>query len=292
MTSPVLAMTFGLINTTALHLAKGMQQQGIETLRWRTTPAANRSGTKATIYILGVILNNTSPIWLILANRYAAPAYATGMFGVGLVLLLLYSHLILREPVSAVNYLGAALILLGTVLFAIHANQNDDLSVASMSPGAVSLFTVAYLLATGLLALLSIRRSTPIGLSAAFGLFAGGVGSLDPVLKAVGQNAGGTAMFFPAVAWGWIPFLLSFGFGVLAFVSVQYAFHHGAVARSMAPVQTSAYVVVPVTVQLLALPGYRVSLLLVLAVALLLIGIACTQSGPRAPDGEPQENVA
>ena len=282
MTSPGLGMLFGLLNTTALHVAKGMQQHGIQTLKWRSTPREERSGKRAVIYLIGVVLNNTSPIWLILANRFAAPAYATGMFGVGLVLLLLYSHFVLREEVAPINYAGAGLIVAGTVLFALHASRNAELDLSAMSPVTVTVFTIAFFLSTGVVALLSLRRRTALGLSAAFGLFAGGIGSLDPVLKAVGQHAGGAATFFPSVAWGWVPFVFSFGLGVLAFISVQFAFHHGAIARSMVPVQTSTYVLVPVLVQLLALPGYMANSLLILAVAVLLVGIACTQAGPRS----------
>jgi drug/metabolite transporter (DMT)-like permease len=281
MTSHVLGMVFGLINTAALHLAKGMQLQGIETLRWRSTPRAERSGRKAAIYILGVILNNTSPVWLILANRFAAPAYATGMFGVGIVILMLYSHFILGEHVAPINYLGAALIVAGTALFGIHAHRYDNLDVSLMSAGAVSIIAVLFVVSAAVVCLIVLRRGSALAISAGFGLFAGGVGSLDPVLKALGQNAAGAATIVPSVAWGWIPYIVSFGFGVLAFVSVQFAFHRGAIASSMIPIQTSTYVLLPVVVQLVALPGYTATMLLWAAVALLLTGIAFTQAGPR-----------
>lgn len=281
MTSPGVGMLFGFINTASLHLAKGMQRQGIQTLRWKSTPRDQRSGRIAIIYLVGVILNNMSAVWLILANRFAAPAYATGMFGLGLVILLLYSHFILREPVLPVNYLGAALIVLGTALFALHSSRFDDLNVSAMSPRTVGLFAAAYALLASAIVFFALRGKRPAVISAAFGLFAGGIGSLDPVLKALGQNSEGHATFFPAYPMGWIPFLASFLFGLVAFLSVQFAFHRGAVASSMIPVQTSVYVFLPVVVQLAALPGYEATALLLVAGVLLLGGIAFTQRKTR-----------
>ena len=75
-----------------------MQRQGIGTLRWRRVSKDKRSPKRAAICIAGVLLNQSTPVWLILANRFSAPAYATGVFGLGLVLLLAYSSFILEEP--------------------------------------------------------------------------------------------------------------------------------------------------------------------------------------------------
>lgn len=281
MRSPLLGLVFGLINTTTLHLAKGMQRQGIGMLRWRSLPRDERSKGKAVIYVAGVILNNLTAVWLILANRFAAPAYATGMFGVGLVVLLLYSHVLLGEPVAPINYFGAALVVVGTALFGYHSLTMGRADATLLDSVTVTVFTVAFLLGAGAFAVVAIRNGSTTLVAAAFGIFAGGLASLDPVLKALGQNSGGSAGFIPATAWGWIPFGSSFVLGTIAFLSSQYAFLKGADASSMIPVQTSVYVLIPVVVQLLALPGYTADAILLSGIVLILGGIVFTQMGRR-----------
>lgn len=279
MTSPALGLLFGLINTTSLHVAKGMQRHGINTLRWARQTKEERSGRHAIIYIAGVMLNNSTPIWLILANRFAAPAYATGMFGVGLVLLLLYSSIVLKEPVGPVNYAGAAAVVAGTILFSLHSIALGALDVSLMDRRTVATFAAVYLAlaATGMALGLRSRNGLAIGLT--FGLYAGGAASLDPLLKAIGQNASGTASVVPAVPWGWIPFGLSFVLGVSAFITVQFAFLRGARASVFVPFQSSLYVLIPVVVQLIALPGYVPTPVLVTGMGCIVAGIVLMQLG-------------
>jgi hypothetical protein len=276
-TSPALGLLFGLINTTSLHIAKGMQRHGINTLRWKRLKKEERSGKHAAIYIAGVMLNNSTPLWLILANRFSTPAYATGMFGVGLVLLLVYSSVILKEPVAPVNYIGAVVVMAGTILFSVHSLQMGSLDVSLMDSRAVTWFIAIYVILAGLGLLAGFRSKNGRVIALTFGLYAGGAACLDPILKAIGQNASGTATLFPAAAWGWIPFGLSFLLGTSAFITVQIAFLRGARASVFVPFQSSLYVLVPVVVQLIALPGYVATPILVGGIACIVVGIVLMQ---------------
>ena len=287
MMSPLLGMLFGFVNTSTLHLSKGMQRQGIETLRWWKLPRSERSGGKAFIYIGGVVLNNMTPIWLILANRFAPPAYATGVFGLGLVVLLLYSHFVLGEPVAPVNYGGAGLIVAGTALFALHAVSHGGVDVWRFDGALVGWLTGGYIVVAGLFALFVVRTGRRFLFAAAFGALSGGMASLDPILKALGQWAGGRPGFLPGVAWGWIPFVASFVLGTAAFFTAQYAFLRKADASTMVPFQTAVYVLVPVVVQFVALPGYGPTPLVVAGIAVIFGGIALTQMGRRIEQTPP-----
>ena len=277
MISPALGMLFGFINTASIHLAKSMQRHGINTVRWRSTPRAERSGKHAVIYVAGVIINNLSAIWLILANRFAAPAYATGMFGLGLVLLLLYSSLVLGESVHWVNFAGAGLVILGTGAFSLHALTSDQAASGVFDAAAVGIFAALWFVPATTLLLVSLRAHHRHLQGFSFGVLTGSMASLDPVLKAIGQTAGGTATILPSVAWGWIPFLLSFPLGIIAFLLSQYAFYRGASASDTVPAHSSFYVLVPVVVQIVALPGYRITPLLSSGIAAIVVGIALMQ---------------
>jgi multidrug transporter EmrE-like cation transporter len=283
LTSPALGLLFGFLNTAALHVAKGMQQQGINALRWRRLPAELRHGRTLWIYIAGVVLNNSAPVWLILTNRFAAPAYATGMFGIGIVLLLIYSVMILGERVSALNFAGAAIVVVGTVLFGVHAIRLGDVDLSAIQRETVIQFILIFL-GLGIFAVAAaFRLRSPVAASFAFAFYAGGAACLDPFLKAIGQTAAGTATLLP-VGWaGWLPFLFSFALGSSAFVVVQVAFLRGARASVFVPFQSIIYVLVPVVLQLIALPGYRASAVLVVGVVFILAGIVLMQVGRRTP---------
>ncbi|MBU8914299.1 MAG: hypothetical protein KOO61_09780 [Spirochaetales bacterium] len=291
MTFALVGLLLGLINTTTLHIAKAMQRHGINTLRWARLSAEERSGKHAAIYIVGVILNQTTPLWIILANRYSAPAYATGMFGVGLVLLLVYSSVVLKEPVSPVNYLGAIIVMGGTILFSVHSIQMGSLDVSLMDRRTVFLFSVAYMAASSLGLMVGFRSRKGRIIGIAFGMFAGAAAGLDPILKALGQNASGSASLIPTELWGWLPFGLSFVLGSCGFFTVQIAFLRGARASVFVPFQSSLYVLLPVVVQLLALPGYAATPILVTGIACIVAGIIFMQLG-RNPAASVVEEAA
>jgi multidrug transporter EmrE-like cation transporter len=293
MISPALGMLFGLINTASIHVAKSMQRHGINTLRWRALPEGDRSRKHAVIYIIGVVVNNVSAIWLILANRFSAPAYATGMFGIGLVLMLLYSSIVLGERVHWLNYIGALLVIVGTAAFSVHALQAAPIT-SVLDPRRVGLFCLFYFVPAGVLVFLGVRSGRKHLMGFSFGLLTGSLASIDPVLKSIGQTAGGVAGFVPSVGWGWIPFLLSFPLALGAFAFSQYAFYRGATASDTVSAHTSFYVLVPVVVQIIALPGYRVTPVLAAGIATIVVGIGLLQRRRTAVDvaQDPDQEVS
>lgn len=277
MTSPLLGLLFGFLNTTTIHLAKGLQRQGIRTLKWFRQARHERSVRHALIYVVGVILNNTTVVWVLLTNRFAAPAYVSGMFGLGLVVLLIYSRVVLRETVIRLNYLGAVLVVFGTMAFGYVSLNNTDIDVSLMSPRALGIFAGSFFVIAVVFLVLANRSSRAQLKGIAFGLIAGGVGGLDPVLKGLGQYAGGMGTLLPDVGWGWIPFGLSFVFGTTAFLTVQFGFHRGADASVLGPMHSSTYVLIPVISQLICLPGYNTTPMLITGILLIVVGIIFIQ---------------
>ena len=285
MTSPLLGLFFGFLNTTTIHLAKGLQRQGIRTLKWFRQAKHERSVRHAMIYIVGVILNNSTIVWVLLTNRYAAPAYISGMFGLGLVVLLVYSRVVLHEPVVLPNYVGAVLVVLGTLAFGYVSLTNPDIDVSLMSPRAVGIFAGSFFIIAVALLVLANKSSRAQLKGMAFGLIAGGLGGLDPVLKGLGQHAGGLGTILPDIAWGWIPFGISFIFGTTAFLTVQLGFHRGADASVLVPMHSCTYVLIPVISQLVCLPGYDATPMLITGVTLIVWGIVLIQRRPKVRVG-------
>ncbi|TKJ23284.1 MAG: hypothetical protein CEE43_03890 [Promethearchaeota archaeon Loki_b32] len=91
-----------------LHLAKAMEMHGIEIFSRKKT--FKQKGKKPLIYIIGFALNNTVIIWQILGTTFASAAVFSSGFGLGLILLMLYSHYILHEEIKTPELIGALLI--------------------------------------------------------------------------------------------------------------------------------------------------------------------------------------
>jgi hypothetical protein len=205
-----LVLLLGIVSTTQTHLAKALERQGIET--WdlirarfqRKQPAAEtpihqeRLGRKPVIYTLGLILNHTTFLYhLLIAPLGAAIALYTGMYGIGLFALLLYTTWVMKEEITRPQLVGAVSILIGTLVIGVEGIARPPLDMGQIDLLA-TVAAVALLLGLCLaLVLAGLRSGTPRLIGLAFGLAAGACGSLDPFLKGVGQSAGQGGLFTP-----------------------------------------------------------------------------------------------
>lgn len=291
MTNIPLVLLLGILSTIQTHLAKALERQGIEVFeqikaRLQDTGQPAEGGLrKPVIYMIGVGLNHTLFIWSTLAQPYGPPALFSSMFGVGLVFLMIYAAAGLKEKISRREAAGAAAILLGTL-----AIGYENLS----SAGALDRFTMdlsALWLALGIWLALSLAfvaaasRSRNLSLIAlAFGLLSGGLGSLDPFFKGVGQNYGGQPGLLPSNTVGTAIFAASFVTGFLAFVVTQIGFARKVRASLLVPAYNAAFIGLPVLWQALLLPGTHLTRLTGVGLALILGGVAAMQAvGRRAP---------
>ena len=112
-----MGILFGLIGTCALHLAKSMERHGIEL--FDRTKSLKEKGKKPIIWFIGVGLNFTSFLWQSIGTYFAESSVYVSMFGIGLVVLLIYSVRILNEKMTQWDWLGSGLILFGTVFMGI-----------------------------------------------------------------------------------------------------------------------------------------------------------------------------
>lgn len=289
MDHPALVILLGLLSTLQLHLAKALQRQGIEV--WdRPTPgesARPRDRKKPVIYIIGVTLNQLIFIYAVLAQPYGPPALFTSMFGVGLVFLVGYAAIILKEEITRRRATGAALIILGTVMIGVENIQRPPFDRTGMNLD-VTFAILAGMAALAIAGLVFVHRRHNVTLTGVIvGAVAGWLGSLDPFLKSIGQNLGGTPQHIPATSLGMVIFVASFIIGFLAFVVTQWGFARKAAASLLVPVYNASYIGLPVALQAILLPGYQLSASTVAAVALLLLGVALTGAAGRKTVAQP-----
>jgi len=297
MDNALLVIVLGILSTTQLHLAKAMQRQGIEVYdriqaRLKGTGEQITGGAKKpAIYVVGVVLNQVEFIYPILAQPYGPPALFTSMFGMGLVALMFYAALVMKESIGRLEVIGSGLIVAGTLTIGIENLWRDDYDRFQMDVGAM-LAVLLMVLGLAIAAMvLAYKRGSVNQIGLVFGLGAGALGGLDPFLKGVGQNLGGNPAFLPRTAPGMVLFVSSFVIGFLAFATTQVGFARKARASVLVPAYDSAYVVLPVLLQTFLLPSYRLYWTTVLGIGGILAGIVLMRAFGREPGRHPRGSL-
>lgn len=237
----VLAMAIGVVGTSVIHLSKGVMKRGIERLRRRDRGSSRRDRA---IYGLGIAMNFTNPLWVIIANRFAPTAYYTSMYGLGLIALLVYSRWRLGEELSVRQQVGILTIVLGTLVIGTLELSGDVASLYSASRRVLLMISVLWLVAAPLSAVMA-RRVTRMLREVVFGVAAGGAAALEAVVKGVAQAGPEVNTVLPQSAETWVLFVASFAGAALAFGMIQWSFLRSCRASMMGAIYTTTYVAVP-----------------------------------------------
>ncbi|KQC03360.1 MAG: hypothetical protein APR54_09485, partial [Candidatus Cloacimonas sp. SDB] len=263
----LIAMFFGIIGSIQLHLAKALQSQGVRTLelvRLKTNGSdaekLRYDGKihKSRHYLAGLLLSNSCFIWIILANRFAPSSYFTSMFGIGLIFLIIYADKVMGEEVSAGVYKGSIILLIGTLIIGYDGIMHDNITMKNINYTIVIVTAAAFFLLTTLFMIFTPTRKKEI-LTIGSAFLAGSLSCFDPILKGLGQHKGGQAGFLPSNSTGWILFASSLIFTTYAFIVTQWSFSHKARISIFVPVFNSAYIILPLILFRVALPGYHFS---------------------------------
>jgi len=278
MTNYLITMLLGIIFSITFHLSRGMQQQGIKTLTYikekfqgKTPQLAWKEG-KPKIYFSGIILSNSGIIWVVLAGRFAPASYFTSMYGLGLLVMMWYSNIILKERINRSEHLGAFILIIGTILIGLEGIFQPELNYTNIRREAVWWIVIGFTAVSLPILILIRNHSNLVMKSLVFGIFTGGMVSFDPIFKNIGQNLNQHSGLLPASISGWTIFLLSLVFTTAAFGVTQWGFSKNMRAALFVPIHNSLYISFPIFVQLAALPGYRITLLTVCGILLILSG--------------------
>lgn len=286
MSNSAIALAYGIIGSVLFNLSKGMQRHGIKSLSFFFPKKPNRgkeerppgSANLMALYVTGAVLNNSLGFFAILANRHAPSSYYTSMFGVGLIALMLYSGFILKEPIHPLQYAGAVLLTLGTLLLGYDGIIRENVSMGNINLTVAGIVIAASFLFWTVLLLYAHRTRSLLILGVVYGLFLGFSASLDPVLKGIGQNLGGGGRYLPKHSLGWIIFLSSFIFTTLSFVVSQWVFSRGVRASVFVPSQNFGYIVSPIYIQAISLPGFHLTGWTVSGLTIIVLGIVIMQT--------------
>lgn len=269
--SVALGILFGIINTLVLHLAKGMERHGIEIFSKKKS--LKEKGKKPLIYIIGFTLNNTVFIWQILGTSFAPAAVFSSVFGLGLILLMIYSRYILHEEITSPELLGAILIVAGTTMVGFFY------LIEPLNTGNVlymNFFIMIIVIIVLFSLLIGFSWKTRIAIAFIFGAVAGTLGGTDNVLKRIGLTSNN---FFEAIAGIFqleldsFIFLFSFIAGLFAMILTQIGFAKGADASKLVPMYNSLYIVAPVLFELIIVEGATISIGIIISIIVIIAGV-------------------
>ncbi|MFX1325449.1 MAG: EamA family transporter [Promethearchaeota archaeon] len=267
----VLGLLFGVINTSLLHLAKGMERYGIEIFS-KKKPFKEK-GRKPLIYIMGLILNYLTPIWQTFGNTFASATVFSSVFGLGLIVLMLYSHYILKEETTNLELIGAILIIIGTTAVGIlYIIEPSKTGVVNYFNFFLLLIVISILFSC----LVGISWKKKVAIAFIFGAVAGALGGMDNVFKRMGLSSSNFLETFAGVFQLELPsilFVISFLLGLLAFLLTQIGFGKGADASKLVPMYNSMYIIAPILFEFIINRNATISILIILAVAIIVIGI-------------------
>jgi len=266
-----LGLIFGIVNTMILHLSKAMERHGIEIFSRKKS--FKEKGKKPLIYIIGFALNNTVPIWQIIGTTFASAAVFSSVFGLGLILLMIYSHYILHEEIIKQELIGAILIIIGTTIVGFLYIIEPPLSGAIIYPN----FFILLIVITIIFSLfISFSLKKKFAIAFIFGAVAGTFGGMDNVFKRMGLSSSNFIEALAGVFRGEllsIIFLISFLLGFLALIITQVGFAKGADASKLVPMYNSLYIIAPIVIELIIIENATVSIGLILSLVLIVVGI-------------------
>jgi len=266
-----LGLLFGIINTLVLHLAKAMERHGIEIFSRKKS--FKEKGKKPLIYIIGFILNNTVIIWQVIGTTFASAAVFSSVFGLGLILLMLYSHYILHEEIDKTELLGASLIIVGTTMVGFFYIIEPEVTGTVYYVNFFILILVIIILFS---ILIGFSWKTRIAIAFIFGAVAGTLGGTDNVLKRIGLSSSNFIEAFAGLfrlELDSFIFLFSFLAGFFALILTQIGFAKGADASRLVPMYNSLYISAPVLFELIIVEGGRVSLGIISSIIIIIIGV-------------------
>lgn len=274
MTNYILAMILGIIGTVTIHLAKCFQRQGIqhfkESLQNRTK---KHSSKRSKTYLMGILLANGAFFFVIIANRLAPPSYYTSMFGFGLIVLMIYSDKVLQEPIRMREYIGTAVLVIGTFALGIEGIRNPLEDFSTIRFPRVWMALGVFIIIAGPMLFYSLKRNNNVLIGVVFGIITGATASLDPFFKSIGQHMGGSPGFLPSVGHGWFYFMISFIFSTTQFLLTQLGFLRKAHASVLVPIHNCAYIIFPILIQQVAVPNYSITILTGSGLALIISGV-------------------
>jgi len=242
----LIALLFGVLGSVVVHLSQGLMRLGI--LRQQQAILSRNSRL---LYLTGMLLNFSAPLWVVIANRFGSTILYTSIYAIGLLALLWFSCIKLGMTLRRRDLAGAVLLTVGAALLALGSITLDAQPMHELNTMPMWWFAMTLLLIVLPLALLT-RRYAWLPQGILFGALGGAFLALDSVFKGIAQSDLGAAAWLPSTAAGMQLFAISFIGAIMAFAMTQWAHIRAAPPSATIAGYDAAYVLTPLLLLSLA----------------------------------------
>lgn len=240
----------GTFASCTMNLGKAMQKHGLEAFEYKKKIEGKKRAKKGVLWGLGAAEPGIRWVlfkMLALSFIGAKASEYSSMAGIGLVVLLIYSYKLLKEPIGKPEIAGSSLIMVGSVMFIISSlfqGESDPVDKIYWSGFTASFITIGILFATSILFTLKTKKMWGI----IWGIIAGSCAGIDNVITSMGKignpeelgMAGALVNAFTYIA---IPFAIG------AFLLTNVGYSRGK-AITVVPAYNSFYMIVPILLDL------------------------------------------
>jgi drug/metabolite transporter (DMT)-like permease len=264
-----------IVASTLLNVGKGVQKWKVVVLRHKTRVLAPEHRRDFAIWGAGVLMTTVASIFYSLALKFTdKPSTVSSLNGVGLIGLVLFAWLVLKERVGSREVAGAGLVILGTAVMGmfdvtIEGHQQFSLAGFLLCAGAMTAVFVPA-------AVIAWRTRKLHGLT--FGAIAGSMIGSSMVLGDVALVAAGEDIF-GQMAGPWVYIALGVGTGAL--IITQVAFWR-ADAMVVVPTINSFVILTPSVIQYFAF-GTVLAPAQYVGIAIIVAGVVPLTMGERKP---------
>jgi len=240
-----------------------MERHGIEIFNLKIK--MDEKGKKPLIWFIGFILNNTIFIYQLAGTYFAGAGVYSSVFGIGLIALLIYSVIFLKEKMTSWDWIGSGLIIAGTLIIGFTwITRGSEFFQSTVNWD--NFYTLMIITCIVLPITLLFSRFTKKNISLFFGLAAGTCGAIDNVWKHLGLSQADILVI-----------LLSFAIGSAGFLITQWGFVNNADASKLVPCYNSTYIIIPILFESWIIPSIYTQILplQIIAIVIIIFGIFC-----------------
>ena len=268
-----IGLALGILASMLLNVGKGVQKQKVEVLKQGSKMFYNPYRRDFIIWLIGILMTIAAAAFYSASLKFSdKSSLVASLSGIGLVGLMLYAWLVLKESIGLREVFSSALIILGTGMigyFNQALGQEQQYSLTHFI--YVSLFLLAVF---GGLALIGIKSPKFWGF--AFGLIAGSLIGLAMILGDMALVRSGGSML-RQFQNPYVYFAMLSSTSALAITQV--AFFKGK-AMLVVPTINSFIILTPLLVEYFTF-GVRLNLIQYLGVTVIIAGIVMLTTGPR-----------
>lgn len=225
-----LGILLGVIAYACLYLGKGIQKYAIEGYR-KEDASRGEKGKNTGIWIFGLTLTGSFLFIHWFALRFAPISVVAPIEGLGLIVLVIFSYFVLKEPIDRIKFYGISMIVTGLIITAIFIPDPE----AIPSSFDWILFLIFFGAIMGLFVGLGLysKFNKYIAAGLIFGSFAGAFMCFQTLTKRISWIKG----------YEWITFIM-FGLAAATLIMTNFAFLKAEAVR-VVPAFTAMSIMLP-----------------------------------------------